>query len=105
MFFGMRTKSLSNRPLTRKELKQDMQLVALYGPCSLGRRALYMDDQKQYVPFGQISRLFKSKDPEPTLVVVYDREKEKVCRFESEAEIDKIMWKLHRQLPHIAIGA
>lgn len=109
---------LSQKCLDVAELTADKKSCRHFGPCGVGKKALYLNsfyiDRKYYIPYSGISRVFKriamSKGgfshkgifaSIPYLVVEYDNGKEKQCTFKREEQIDQLITYLKCEHPEI----
>lgn len=114
---------LNPRPLgkgsiQKEELKKDRKECRKFGPCGVGKRAIYLNsfyfDRRFYVPFRSINRVFKRVAMSkggfsgngifvsiPYLVVVYDGDKEKQCIFKYEKQIDELLRYVREKHPEI----
>lgn len=112
------TRPLSSHVMEPDKLKADKAACRKYGPCGVGKQALYLNsfylDRRYYVPFSCITRVFKrvamSKGgftgkgifaTMPYLVVVYDGGKEKQCLFKREEHVDMLLEDLRQHHPEI----
>lgn len=99
---------LSTRVLTRYELESDKDTVNKYEDCGLGRKALYVGafglNRRRYIPVGQVRRVYKRLAVSKGffeegkvygtiayLVILYDKDKEKVVRFSREENLDALL--------------
>lgn len=104
--------------LTKEELKQDKKKCKKYGPCGVGKEALYLNsfymERYYYVPIKDITRVFKriamSKGgftgkgifaSIPYLVVEYDDGKQKQCNFKYEKDVDLLLEHLKETQPQL----
>jgi hypothetical protein len=109
---------LSTKTLSTDELKEDRKNARKYDDCGLGDKALYLSafglSRVQYIPLGQVERVFKRLAVSKGffeegkiygtlayLVVRYDGGKEKVCRFQNEADLDLMLgdFREHTEIP------
>lgn len=112
------TKPLGQEILEPEVLKADKANCIRFGPCGVGKKALYLNsfgiERHYYVPFSAVERVFKriamSKGGYtgkgifaaiPYLVVVYDNGKEKQCQFKHEENVDQMLENIGRQHPDI----
>ena len=101
-------RSLSARELPKPELSADKDYINKYEDCGLSRKALYVGafglNRRRYIPVGNIKRVYKrlavSKgffeegkvySTISYLVVMYDKDKEKVVRFTREENLDALL--------------
>lgn len=111
---------LGQESLEREEMLQDRKECKRFGPCGVGRKALYLNsryvDCRWYVPYGRITRVFKRVAMSkggfsqkgvfasiPYLVVEYDGGKEKQCTFKHEEQVDQLLDCLKGQQPGIKL--
>ena len=106
----MALKSLSSAKLERAVLKQDKACVVGYGPCGLGKTAVYCGSigllrGLWYIPLVRVQRVYKRLAVTkgffvaerrifgtiPYFVICYDNGKTKVCRFKYERELDEML--------------
>ena len=111
-------KSLTSRPLSKMELEADKDTVNKYEDCGLGKKALYVGkfglNRRRYIPIGQVNRVYKrlavSKgfyeegkvySTISYLVVIYEGNKEEVCRFTREENLDALLNDIsaHTKIP------
>jgi hypothetical protein len=116
MIFAPR--ALSTTTLLKDELKEDRKSARKYDDCGLGEKALYLGAFgfrcARYIPLGQVERVFKRLAVSKGffeegkiygtlsyLVVRYDGEKEKVCRFTREEDLDLMLedFRNHTEIP------
>lgn len=113
------TKALSSETLEKDVLNNDKKNCMKFGPCGVGRKALYLNGfymkRNSYVPFSAVERVFKRVAGRAAstqgvfsavayLVVVYDNGKEKQCLFKRENDLDAMMeyiGKMHPEIPLI----
>ena len=110
--------ALSASTLPSDVLKEDKANCKKFGPCGVGKKALYVNsfyiDRRYYIPYGSIQRVYKriamSKGgftgkgmfaTMPYLVVEYDNGKEKQCNFKYEQNVDLLLAELARVQPQI----
>ncbi len=116
MFFN--PKPIGSRTLSPEVLKTDRKESRKYGPCGIGREALYLGttyiDRCFYIPWSEVRRVFKrvamsqggftgsgSFGSLAYLVVQYGSGKEKQSRFRREADIDRLLAVVEREHPRI----
>ena len=109
---------LSHETLDRAELMEDRKSCRRFGPCGVGRKALYLNsfylDCRYYLAFAGISRVFKRVAMSsggfshrgvfasiPYLVVEYDGGKQKQCNFKYEDQVDQLLEYLSKLRPSI----
>lgn len=112
------TKPLGSSTLDPAVMKADKKACRRYGPCGVGKEALYLNsfyfDRRYYVPFSSVTRVFKrvamSKGgftgkgifaTMPYLVVIYDGGKEKQCLFKKEEDVDLLLEDIRKHHPAI----
>ena len=113
-------RSLSERVLPRNELEADKETINKYEDCGLGKKALYVGafglGRRRYIPIGNIKRVYKrlavSKgffeegkvySTISYMVILYDRDKEKVVRFINEENLNALLVDI-KDHTKIAIG-
>ena len=106
--------------LDRAELLEDRRSCRRFGPCGVGRKALYLNsfylDCRYYLPFAGISRVFKRVAMSsggfshkgvfasiPYLVVEYDGGKQKQCNFKYEDQVDQLLEYLSKARPSLPL--
>ncbi len=111
-------KQLGQERIDSSALREDKQCCARFGPCGVGRKALYLNsfyiDRKYYVPVSSVQRVYKriamSKggftgrgifSTMPYLVVEYDGGKRKQCNFRYENVVDSMVGYIHKNFPQI----
>ena len=109
---------LGSRTLTPEALKADRKASRKFGPCGVGREALYMGtyyiDRCFYLPWREVKRVFKRVAMSAGgfsgkgtfgslayLVVQFGSGKEKQCRFRHEADVDKLLALVEKEHPDI----
>ena len=100
------------------ELKKDRTSCLPFGPCGVGKKALYLNslfmDRRFYVPVSNIQRAYKrvamSKGAFtgkgifgsiPYLVVEYGKDESVQCTFKHENHVDLMLAEIQRRFPHI----
>lgn len=113
-------KALSQKTLDKNILQDDKKKCRKFGPCGVGKKALYLNsfylDRIYYVPFTAIKRVFKrvamSKGgftgkgmfaTMPYLVVVYDNGIEKQCLFKREEHVDEMLAYIGKEHPGLPL--
>lgn len=111
---------LGREILDRAELLEDRKSCKRFGPCGVGRKALYLNsfylDCRYYLPYAGISRVFKRVAMSsggfshkgvfasiPYLVVEYDGGKQKQCNFKYEDQVDRLLEYLSRARPGLPL--
>lgn len=112
------TRPLGSTQLEQDVLKADKRACRKFGPCGVGKEALYLNsfylDRRYYVPFSVVTRVFKrvamSKGgftgkgifaTMPYLVVVYENGQEKQCLFKREEQVDEMISYIKERHPHL----
>ncbi len=113
-------KQLGKTALDPETLREDRKRCRRFGPCGIGKEALYLNsfylDRRYYVPIGSVKRLYKRVAMSkggftgkglfasiPYLVVEYDDGQEKQCIFKAEEMVDRMIGCFHEQYPEIPI--
>lgn len=116
MFF--KPAKLGNTGLDTAELEADKKGCRRFGPCGVGKKALYLNsfyiDRRYYVPVSAVKRVFKRVAMSkggfsgkgmfasiPYLVVVYDNGQEKQCNFKYEEQVDEMLEEIRQRFPYI----
>lgn len=109
---------LGNRTLTAEALKADRKACIKFGPCGVGKEALYMGtnyiSRCFYIPWREIKRVFKRVAMSQGgfsgkgtfgalayLVVQFGNGKERQSRFRHEADVDRLLAMVEMQHPNI----
>lgn len=109
---------IGNRTLAPEVLKADRKQSRKFGPCGVGKEALYMGtnliDRCFYIPWREVKRVFKrvamseggfsGKGAFGALayvVVQFGNGKEKQSRFRREADVDKLLAMIEQEHPNI----
>jgi len=109
---------LGSRTLTPEVLKADRKDSVKFGPCGVGKEALYMGtnyvDRCFYVPWREVKRVFKRVAMSQGgfsgkgafgalayLVVQFGNGKEKQSRFRHEADVDRLLALVEQTHPGI----
>ncbi|MBR1565668.1 MAG: ATPase P [Oscillospiraceae bacterium] len=109
---------IGSRTLTPEVLKADKKASRKFGPCGVGKEALYMGtnyiDRCFYIPWKEVKRVFKRVAMSQGaytgkgafgalgyLVVQFGNGKEKQSRFRHEAEIDRLLALVEKEHPNI----
>ncbi|WP_347559672.1 ATPase P [Clostridium sp. AM58-1XD] len=104
--------------LPDNELVQDKKACRKFGPCGVGKKALYLNsfyiDRQYYIPIPSVTRVFKRVAMSkggftgkgifasiPYLVVEYDNGKEKQCNFKYEQNVDLMLACLQKEHPEL----
>ncbi|MBS4960887.1 MAG: ATPase P [Clostridiales bacterium] len=113
-------RGLASDSLEEKELEEDKKHCKRFGPCGIGKKAVYLNsfyfDRRYYVPFSCIHRLFKRVAMSkggfsgkgifatiPYLVVQYEDGKEKQCIFKHEEHVDDFLQYIKKNHPEIKL--
>ena len=116
----MLTKKLGAISLPEEEVKQDKKNCRKFGPCGVGKKALYLNsfyiDRQYYVPVKSVTRIFKRVAMSkggftgkgifgtlPYLVVEYDNGKQKQCNFKHEEDVDRLLAFVETNFPNIPL--
>ena len=109
---------IGSRTLTPEVLAADRKASRKFGPCGVGKEALYMGtnyiDRCFYIPWREVKRVFKRVAMSPGaytgkgvfgalayLVVQYGNGKEKQSRFRLEADVDRLLALVEKEHPGI----
>lgn len=109
---------LGSRTLTPEVLKADRKDSVKFGPCGVGKEALYMGtnyvDRCFYIPWREVKRVFKRVAMSQGgfsgkgafgalayLVVQFGNGKEKQSRFRREADVDRLLALVEQTHPDI----
>lgn len=112
---------LGQKTLDREALQKDRKGLKRFGPCGVGKQALYLGsfylDCRYYLPYGEITRVYKriamSKGgfthkgifaSIPYLVAEYGKDREKQCTFKQEEQVDQLLAYLKQTHPEIKVG-
>ena len=113
-------RQLSREGLAPEELAADKRGCKKFGPCGVGRRALYLNsfyiDRCYYVSLSSVQRAFKRVAMSrggftgkglfasiPYLVVEYDSGQTKQCNFRREEDVDALLSCLGARCPDIRL--
>lgn len=111
---------LGSEALQEDELVSDKKACRKFGPCGVGKRAIYLNsfyiDRQYYVPISSVSRIFKRVAMSkggftgkgvfgslPYLVVEYDDGREKQCNFKNEEDVDRLIAYIEQEFPDIQV--
>lgn len=109
---------LGRGSLEPEALTADAKACKRFGPCGVGREALYLNsfylDCRYYLPYSGITRVFKRVAMSqggfshkgifasiPYLVVEYDDGKQRQCHFKDEGQVDRLLACLAQERPEI----
>ena len=101
-----------------RELKEDSKNCRRFGPCGIGKKALYLGgrflDRRYYLPWRDIRRVFKRVAMSSGgfsgkglfgslsfLVVEYGRGEERECPFKIESDVDRLLAVIEEEHPEI----
>ena len=104
--------------LDDKELKEDRKTCLVFGPCGVGRKALYLNslfmDRRFYIPVSNIQRAYKRVAMSrggftgkgifgsiPYLVVEYGNGESVQCTFKYEQHVDMMLAEIQQRFPRI----
>lgn len=116
----LKPQRLGNLSLPDMELTEDKKTCRKFGPCGVGKKAIYLNsfyiERRYYVPMKSVKRIFKriamSKGgftgkgafgTLPYLVVEYDDGKEKQCNFKHEEDADRLLAYVEVNFPQIPL--
>ncbi len=114
----LKPKQLSREGLSQEALAADKKGCKRFGPCGVGKQALYLNsfyiDRCFYVTLSSVRRVFKRVAMSkggftgrglfasiPYLVVEYDDGKQKQCNFKREDDVDNLLACIARVLPDV----
>lgn len=109
---------LGEATLSREILAADEKNCLKFGPCGVGKEALYLGggfiDRRFYLPWGEIERVFKRVAMSrggfsgkgvfgslAFLVVRYGDGRERECPFKFEDDVDRLLAAVERERPEI----
>ncbi len=109
---------IGKKTLDELSLKNDKQSCRKFGPCGVGREALYLGgrflDRRYYIPWKEVKRIFKRVAMSsggftgkgvfgslPFLVVQFGSGGEKECPFKFEADVDRLLAYVEQEHPDI----
>lgn len=112
--------ALGREILEKDVLQEDKKNCRRFGPCGVGKKALYLNsfyiERRYYVSFKEVKRVFKrvamSKGgftgkgmfaAMAYLVVVYGDGKEKQCLFKREEQVDEMLEYIGKQHPGLPL--
>lgn len=113
-------KKLGREELDKQTLKEDRRHCRRFGPCGVGKKALYLNsfyiDRMYYVPISSVKRVYKRIAMSrggftgrgifaaiPYLIVEYDDGQEKQCIFKVEEMVDQMISCIHESWPKIPV--
>ena len=111
---------LGNAKLDAVILKEDLRHCRKFGPCGVGKKALYLNSfyisRRYYLPLQSVKRVYKRVAMSkggftgkgvfasiPYLVVEYEDGKEKQCIFKVEDMVDQMIGCIHEACPEIPL--
>lgn len=108
---------LGGKSLPRELLESDKKNCLKFGPCGVGKEALYLGgrfiDRRYYLPWREVKRVFKRVAMSRggfsgkgifgsmAFLVVQFGGKEKECPFKFEGDVDKLLAAVEREHPDI----
>ena len=109
---------IGKKTLDELSLKNDKLSCRKFGPCGVGREALYLGgrflDRRYYIPWKEVKRIFKRVAMSsggfsgkgvfgslPFLVVQFGSGGEKECPFKFEADVDRLLAYVEQEHPDI----
>ena len=109
---------IGKKTLDPERLKSDKQACRKFGPCGVGREALYLGgrflDRRYYIPWKEVKRVFKRVAMSSGgftgkgifgslafLVVQFGSGEEKECPFKIEADLDRLLACVEQEHPEI----
>lgn len=109
---------IGKKTLDEESLKKDYKACRKFGPCGVGRQALYLGgrflDRRYYIPWKEVKRVFKRVAMSqggftgkgvfgslPFLVVQFGSGTEKECPFKFEADVDRLLACVEQEHPEI----
>lgn len=112
------TTPIADRKLTGEELRMDKKNCLHFGPCGLGKRAMYLNsfyiERRFYICYEDVARVFKKVAMTkggftgkgifasiPYLVVEKKDGTQKQCNFKVEQEVDDLLFTLRKHHPEI----
>lgn len=119
MMLYFKPSRLGSVGLDDAELKKDRTSCTVFGPCGVGRKALYLSslflDRRFYIPADNVRRAYKRVAMSrggftgkgifgsiPYLVVEYGNGESVQCTFRHEGHVDMMIAEIQRRFPHIA---
>ncbi len=109
---------LGSAGLNDRDLKEDRKSCLVFGPCGVGKKALYLNsifmERRFYIPASNIQRAYKRVAMSkggftgkgifgsiPYLVVEYDNGEHVQCTFKHESHVDMMLAEIQHRFPHI----
>lgn len=109
---------IGKKTLDADTLEKDKKECRKFGPCGVGRQALYLGgrflDRRYYIPWKEVKRVFKRVAMSqggfsgkgvfgslPFLVVQFGSGMEKECPFKFEADVDRLLACVEQEHPEI----
>ena len=115
MFFA--PTPIGKKTLDEEKLKTDKQSCRKFGPCGVGKEALYLGgrfiDRRYYIPWKEVKRVFKRVAMSAggfsgkglfgsmAFLVVQFGSEEKECPFKFEADVDRLLSCVEQEHPDI----
>lgn len=113
-------RQLGRSGLPEQELTEDKKHCKKFGPCGVGKKALYLNsfyiNRHYYVPISSVRRVFKRLAMSkggftgkgmfatiPYLVAEYEDGSQKQCNFKYEQDLDLLLDYLSKEQPQIAL--
>ena len=108
---------IGKKTLDEEKLKTDKQSCRKFGPCGVGKEALYLGgrffDRRYYIPWKEVKRIFKRVAMSAggfsgkglfgsmAFLVVQFGSEEKECPFKFEADVDRLLACVEQEHPDI----
>ena len=109
---------LGSKTLSPEVLSEDKKNCLKFGPCGVGKQALYLGgrflDRRFYLPWKEVKRVFKRVAMSkggfsgkgvfgtlPFLVVQFGSGQEKECPFKLEADVDRLLAAVEQEHPGV----
>ena len=106
-----------SKSLDEETLRSDRQSCRKFGPCGVGKEALYLGgrflDRRYYIPWKEVRRIFKRVAMSRggfsgkgvfgsmAFLVVQFGSEEKECPFKFEADVDRLLACVEQEKPEI----
>ena len=114
----LKPQQLGNVSIDENELESDRKSCKKFGPCGVGKKALYLNsfyfERRYYIAISSVKRVFKRVAMSkggftgkgifatiPYLVVEYDDGKQKQCNFKYEEQVDQMLGYIESRYPEI----
>lgn len=115
----MRPRRLGATELPYEELREDKKRCRRFGPCGVGKRAIYVGsfyiERRYYAAFPDIERVFKRVAMSrggftgrgvfaslPYLVVEYGNGQQRQCLFKHEEQVDRLLDSIRAEHPELS---